>query len=238
MPLDIGGNVISSTSINTSSFSKSIISNGLLLNVDAANVNSYSGSGSTWYDLSKNKMNGSIQGGVTYTSSNTGVFSFDNSASAYVQFLNHQLFNFGTGDFTFEIWVRPTSFSSYSHMIAMPDQNTMALKANVTDGQIYFYSPGFSTYGSTSGWTLALNSWNHVTFVRRLGYAYCYLNGVLKGKVSGFTNSFLPQPLNIGNGWSGEKPTKQVSQVRVYNRGLVTAEVLNNFYSTKGRFGL
>ncbi len=86
MPLDIGGNVISSTSINTSSFSKSIISNGLLLNVDAANVNSYSGSGSTWYDLSKNKMNGSIQGVVTYTSSNTGVFSFDNSSSSYVLF--------------------------------------------------------------------------------------------------------------------------------------------------------
>jgi hypothetical protein len=238
MPLDVGGKIISSTSLISNTFSKSIIQNGLLLNVDVADSVSYPGSGSVLYDLTDYKMNGSIQAGVTYTSGNTGALTFDNSASAYIQFTNHQLFNFGTGDFAFEIWIRPTSFSSYTHMIAMPDQGTMALKANVSDGQIYFYSPAFSTYGSSSGWTLSLNNWNHVVFTRISNVAYCYLNGILKGKISGFNNSFLPNAPNIGNGWSGEKPTKQISQARIYRRGLVPGEVLNNYYATKGRFGL
>ena len=238
MPLDVGGKIISSTSLNVSSFSKPIITDGLLLNVDVANSASYPGSGSVLYDLTEFKMNGTIQGGVTYDSGNTKALSFDNSASAYIQFLNHQQFNFGTGDFTFEVWVRPTSFSSYSHFIAMPDQGTSALKANVSDGQIYYYSPSFTTYGSTPGWTLTLNAWNHVVMSRISNSAHCYLNGILRGIATGFNNSFLPQPPNIGNGWPGEKPTKQISQARIYKKGLVAAEVINNFYAGKSRYGL
>ncbi len=44
--------------------------------------------------------------------------------------------------------------------------------------------------------------------------------------------------MNIGAGWPNERPTKQVSQARVYNRALSHAEVVNNWYATKGRFGL
>lgn len=238
MPLDVGGKIVSSTTLNEGSFRQSIIKDGLLLNVDVANSASYPGSGSILYDLTEFKMNGSIQGGVSYTSGDTGALSFDTSSSAYIQFVNHQLFNFGTGDFTFEIWVRPTSFSNYSHFIAMPDQSISALKSEVNTGHIYYYSPGFSTYGSTPGWTLTLNTWNHVVMSRISNSAYCYLNGIQRGIVSGFNGSFLPQPPNIGNGWSGEKPTKQVSQARIYNKGLVAAEVINNYYSTKSRYGL
>lgn len=238
MPINVSGKIISSTSLNEGSFRQSIIKDGLLLNVDVGNSLSYPGSGSILYDLTEYKMNGAIQGGVTYSSGNTGVLSFDTGSSAYIQFLNHQQFNFGTGDFTFEIWVRPTSFSSYSHFIAMPDQSISALKANVSDGQIYYYSPTFTTYGNTPGWTLSLNNWNHVVMSRISNSAYCYLNGIQKGIVGGFNNNFFPEPPNIGNGWPGEKPTKQLSQARIYNKGLVAAEVINNYYSTKSRYGL
>lgn len=239
MALDVGGNIISSAGINANNFSSSIVKDGLILHVDAANKNSYPGSGTYWYDLSDYGMTGTTQSGVSYTSGNTGVMSFDSSANAYVQFLGHPLTNFGTGDFSLEMWIYPTSFSSYTHMFAMPDQGTFALKANVTDGAIYFYSGGvFGTYGSTPGWTLVINSWNHVVMVRRSSAAYCYLNGQMKGKVNGFTNNFSGYAMNIGAGWPNERPTKQVSQARVYNKGLVSAEVLNNYYSTKSRFGL
>ena len=239
MAINVGGNTLSSTGINNYNFNNTVIRNGLILHVDAANINSYPGSGTSWYDLSGNGMTGTTQSGVSYSSGNTGVMSFDTSANAYVQFLGNYLTNFGTGDFSLEMWVYPTSFSSYLHMFAMPDQGTFALKANVSDGAIYFYSGGvFGTYGSTPGWTLSLNAWNHVVMVRRSSVAYCYLNGQMKGKVTGFTNNFNGQAMNIGNGWPNERPTKQVSQARVYNRGLVSAEVLSNYYSTKGRFGL
>jgi hypothetical protein len=232
-------NKISSSGIKSLNFSTSIVKNGLILHVDAADIDSYPGSGTSWYDLSDFRMTGTTQSGVSYSSSNTGVLSFDTSANAYVQFLGHQLTNFRTDDFSLEMWIYPTSLSSYTHMFAMPDQGTFALKAEVTTGNIYFYSGGvFGTYGSTPGWTLSINAWNHVVMVRRSSVAYCYLNGQMKGKVTGFTNDFNGQALNIGAGWPNERPTKQVSQARVYNKGLVSAEVLNNYYATKGRFGL
>jgi len=238
MPLDVGGNVLSSTGISNYNFTTSIVKDALILHVDAANKNSYPGTGTAWYDLSDFGMTGTTQSGVSYSSSNTGVLSFDTSANAYVQFLGHPLTSFRTGDFSLEMWIRPTSLSSYTHMFAMPDQSTFALKANVTDGAIYFYSSAFTTYGSTPGWTLTINTWNHVIMTRRSSVAYCYLNGQLKGKVTGFTNDFYGQAMNIGAGWPNERPTKQVSQARIYNKGLVNAEVLNNYYATKGRFGL
>lgn len=239
MPLDVGGNVISSTGVSSLNFTTTIVKDGLVLHVDAANKNSYPGTGTAWYDLTENRMTGTTQSGVSYSSSNTGVLSFDTSANAYVQFLGHPFTSFRTGDFTLEMWIYPTSFSSYAHMFAMPDQNTFALKAEVTTGSIYFYSGGvFGTYGSTPGWTLSLNAWNHVVMVRRSLVAYCYLNGQMKGKVTGFNNDFYGQAMNIGAGWPNERPTKQVSQARIYNKGLVSAEVLNNYYATKGRFGL
>lgn len=231
-------NRLLSSGVTTSNLSTSIVKNGLILHVDAADIDSYPGSGTKLYDLSQNGMTGTTGTGVSYSSSNTGVMSFDTTSDANIAFLGHQFFQFYTGDFSLEMWIYPTSFSSYTHMFAMPDQGTFALKANVTDGQIYFYSPAFSTYGSTSGWTLVINSWNHVVMTRRSGFAYCYLNGSLKGKVSGFNNSINPAAINIGAGWPSERPTKQVSQARIYNRGLVNAEVINNYYATKGRFGL
>lgn len=238
MSVYVKTNRISSTGITTSNFSTSIVKNGLILHVDAGDIDSYPGSGTKLYDLSQNGMTGTTGTGVSYSSSNTGVMSFDTTSDANIAFLGHQFFQFYTSDFTLEMWIYPTSFASYTHMFAMPDQGTFALKANVTDGQIYFYSPAFSTYGFTSGWTLVINTWNHVVMTRRSGFAYCYLNGSLKGKVSGFNNSINPATLNIGAGWPNERPTKQVSQARVYNRGLVSAEVLNNYYATKNRFGL
>ncbi len=232
-------NKIQSSGIKSSNFSTSIVKNGLILHVDVADIDSYPGSGTKLYDLSQNGMTGTTGTGVSYSSSNTGVMSFDTTSDANISFLGHQFFQFYTGDFSLEMWIYPTSFSSYTHMFAIPDQGTFALKAEVTTGNIYFYSGGvFGTYGSTPGWTLTINAWNHVVMTRRSNFAYCYLNGSLKGKVSGFNNSINPATLNIGAGWPNERPTKQVSQIRVYNRGLVNAEVVNNYYATKSRFGL
>lgn len=239
MSLNIKGNIISSTDITSVGVFKSKVNrDGLVCYLDAANLDSYVGSGTSWVDMSGSGLNGTLQAGVTYSSSNTGVLSFDTTANAYIQFASSSIFAFGTGDFTLEMWIYPTSLASYHHMFDLPDQNTFGLKSEVTTGLIYFYSAAFNTYGSTAGWTLAINTWNHVCLVRRDSIAYPYLNAVIKGAVAGFTNNFTTQALNIGNGWPGEKPARQVSQARIYNRGLNPFEIAENFQATRGRFGI
>lgn len=157
----------------------------------------------------------------------------------YIYTTNNVPCNFGTGDFTAEVMIYPQSFSNYTHMVALPTQSTFALKANVSDGAIYYYDPSFSTYGSTPGWTLTLNQWNHVVLVRQNNVAYTYLNGVSYGSKSGFNTNFSSaQVANIGWGWGGEYTQKKINVVRLYNKALNEREVLQNFSSYKRRFGI
>ncbi len=214
-----------------------IITSGCVLSLDAADKLSYKGSGTTWTDLSGNNNTGTLTNGPTFNAGNQGSISFDGTDD-YVTSPSSNSFAFGTGDFTLEIWIYPQSFSTYLHMISLPAQSTFGLKADVSNGVIYFYSPAFDTYGFTSGWTLSLNTWNCVVFKRESSTAYAFLNGVSKGSKSGFTNNFTSQILNIHYGHPTEWAQCRISRVSIYNRSLSATEILQNYNATKGRFGL
>lgn len=214
-----------------------IVTSGLVLALDAADKLSYRGSGTTWRDLSGNNNTGTLTNGPTFSTGNMGSISFDGTDD-YVTSPSSNSFAFGTGDFTLEIWIYPQSFSGYVHMISLPSQSTFALKAEISSGVIYFYSPAFDTYGFTSGWTLSLNTWNCVVFKRESSTAYAFLNALSKGSKSGFTNNFTSQILNIHNGFGTEFTQCRISRVSIYNRALTATEILQNYNATKGRYGL
>jgi hypothetical protein len=54
-----------------------IITDGLVLYLDAANTKSYIGSGTTWKDLSRNSNDGTLTNGPTFDSGNSGSIVFD-----------------------------------------------------------------------------------------------------------------------------------------------------------------
>ena len=60
----------------------SLIDDGLILSLDANNINSYSGSGSTWNDVSGNNRNGTLLAGVTFT--NVSEIKYFNFSSSYI----------------------------------------------------------------------------------------------------------------------------------------------------------
>jgi len=57
--------------------SKPIVSEGLVVQLDAANSKSYPGTGTTWTDISGNANNGSLTNGPVFNSSNGGHFILD-----------------------------------------------------------------------------------------------------------------------------------------------------------------
>ena len=61
----------------TIGYGPTVVTDGLVLALDAADRNSYPGSGTTWTDLSGNGNNGTLDNSVTYTSNNGGGLSFD-----------------------------------------------------------------------------------------------------------------------------------------------------------------
>ena len=76
------------------------VTNGLVLAVDAADKNSYRGSGTTWTDLSGNNYNGTLTNGPTFNGGNMGSIVFD-----------------GTDDYSL------TTFSNSSNLINDPTTN-------------------------------------------------------------------------------------------------------------------
>ena len=87
--------------------SPSIVTNGLVLALDAANPKSYSGSGTTWNNLNGNINNGTLVNTPTY---NTNVsFSFDYTQFEYVTFANtNSLMFLNLLPYTLEAWIYPT----------------------------------------------------------------------------------------------------------------------------------
>ena len=214
------------------------ITNGLVLSLDAANVKSYVNGSTTWRDLSGNRNNATLINGPTFNSANLGSIVFD-ATDDFAIITSNAVFNFGTGDFTLETWIYPESFSTYLHMIQMPDQGTFALKANITDGAIYFYNPSFTTYGSTPNWTLVLNKWNYVAMTRVSSVAYVYLNGESKGSKTSFTTNFSNNTIKIHGGhFGGEFAQCKIATTKIYNKGLAASEILQNYNAQKSRFNL
>ena len=78
--------------------------NGLVLNLDAADRNSYPGSGTTWTDLSGNGNNGILTNGPTFTSQNGGAIVFDGT-NDYVAVANSSTVNPNNGSFSIVCWV-------------------------------------------------------------------------------------------------------------------------------------
>ena len=64
-----------------------IVTDGMVLNLDAGTPLSYPGSGTTWTDLSGNGRNGTLTNGPTYNSANGGSIVFDGS-NDYISFNN------------------------------------------------------------------------------------------------------------------------------------------------------
>ena len=57
------------------------IESGLVLYLDAANVKSYPGSGTSWFDLSGQNNTGTLINNPTYDSANRGSWSFNGTSN-------------------------------------------------------------------------------------------------------------------------------------------------------------
>lgn len=81
-----------------------IVTDGLVLNLNAADPNSYPGSGTTWIDISGNGNNGTLTNGPTFSSGNGGVIVFD-GVNDYVAITNSSTINPNNGSFSIVCWV-------------------------------------------------------------------------------------------------------------------------------------
>lgn len=98
-----------------------IVNSGLVLHLDAANSRSYPGSGTTWYDLTKNAKNAAFVNSPSFSSSNAQSSFTDFSTNQYLvtgDAYNGTSLPTGTSPRTLMVgFLTPPTISGYQHIV-------------------------------------------------------------------------------------------------------------------------
>ena len=224
-----------------------IVQNGLLLNLDAANPASYSGSGTTWNDLSGNNNHGTL---AANNSGSLPVFQngsfYFNGTSSYVSIVSSVIPN--SGSFSVSTWAKMSS-GRFTEMINTRNASTVTgflLTSSGSDIRAQINNPSFNQFvfsGTHS--TVQDDTWHLITITvdgttRTMN---AYVDNVFISS-NNFTAGSLVGQSNFVIGWDyawsggAEYFRGSIATVSVYNYALSNTEVTTNFNATKTRFGL
>ena len=234
------------------SFGKSIVTDGLVFYVDAANENSYPGSGTTWFDLiGENDGTFEPVAGPTYDSANGGSIAFDGADDGVVLANNSVFYLTPNQDQTNCGWFSTDNTSTSTiiydarNVIGAVTKGYFIGVQNNGTLRAWFYYDLSSTLSLKLSTSISQNTWYYYSVVfNRTGLMSLYLNGTLEDSVdiSPYTNndySINTNP-NIGiksYSGSGVLPFNgNISNVSIYNRALSSTEILQNYNALKNRF--
>lgn len=250
MPVNIGNNTVSSSSITSSYFNKTIVKPGLICHLDAGNKNSYSGSGSTWNDLSGYGNTVTLYntgfsterggGGIQFGYNAWGVHNISNAPfqqNFTMSFLFKHTKGYATSSGGGGDWDWLYTMNNYGNGMTL---TTLGDVPRMNYGQWFTDGISTSTPGFTS--TMTLNQYYYITFGRNGNTCFCYVNANQQGQWQGTSATPTLTDIRIGcvpNGntsqewWNGV-----INVVHVYNRPLSAGEVANNYYALKNRFSI
>ena len=231
-----------------------IITDGLVLCLDAAATKSYPGSGTTWTDVSTSKTNITLSANSTYTSSKGGGIAFDGASD----------YGYKTGlsytPYCMEVWFHndidiTKDFKpggGYEQILGFGGNSggiaCRAWTSGMTDETIGFWTPNYQTNGATYikdnvyiGDHNLIFNWNGSTYdiwldgIKRTTYAFMLggttptdaalvsMNSIYLGRDTATYNYYF-------NG--------TIYRLAIYGSQLSDDQVLQNFNSTRGRFGI
>jgi hypothetical protein len=237
----------------------SIVTSGLVLNLDASNASSYAGSGTSWFDLSGNGNNGTLTNGPTFNSANGGSIVFDGT-NDYISIGSQNIVGTGTSAFTGELWwyINKTLASGeYIMPIRIKQDSEFFIALYNPSGTYNLYGTfrGYAQYGIPVTNSDYINKWICMQFVYTGGnkntassYKF-YINGA---QIAVGSNSFGAAGgeganCNIigadGNSGCNTFFTSgvmkgNIASYRLYTGELTASQLLQNYNANKTKFGL
>jgi hypothetical protein len=219
-------------------YGPSVVKSGLVLALDAADINSYPGTGTTIYDLSGNGNNGTLVNGVGYNQTNGGVLVFD----GIDDFVDVPSPNLASTNYTVMTAGRYVSIpyvgSPYGagRLISSRSNNwLLGLWGGSTEN---YYAEGWV---SSVGAGTSNTSWRIWTGTGDIGgdtYSVYVNNSLITASSTG--GSAGPNGFSIGRYGPGnsEYSNSNFSFLLAYNRILTQAEITQNYNATKTRYKL
>lgn len=216
-----------------------LVTDGLVLYVDAADRTSYVSGSTVWRDLSTSNTSGSLLNGPTFNSSNGGSIVFDGVDDQ----VNANAINVGI-NFTVNVW---TKVNSTTRMILLSNAYLYTTNKgflfnvgnNGTDlflalGQDQQYRISSNGYVSANTWFCASATFDGTTIK-------LYYNGIettyqaTVGSIS--TLVYDANPLFLGKG-TYDTFQGNIAISQMYNRALSASEVQQNFNAQRQRFNI
>jgi hypothetical protein len=229
-----------------------IVTNGLVLCLDAADLNSYPTTGTTWFDLAGSN-NGTLTNGPTF--SGTGASSsivFDGTNDYVLSNLNT---NLNEQSMTVSFFFKNLTTPDWTDFVSLIDTSNQSLVFEkggnngfpLTNGYIKVYPT--NTYVTslvdilTTGFFVQNSNIHYITLTTSPTQWNLYSETGLyaSGSVSGTTNYF--NKISVGTDYSRTSGSPRYSKcnfyvVQIYNRALSAQEVLQNYNAQKARFGI
>ncbi len=211
----------------------------LKLYLDASDPNSYSGVGTTWYDLSSSgndvQMNNS--GSINWV--NTGATYFSTGSNGW--FSNPSGIDLPTGNtpYTFIIWAQIESgWNANGFMSIGPfgiANQSNAFRTGIENQFInYWWANDLAVVGSlpsTTSWFNAVAKFDGTT-------RSILVNGVLLGSDTPVGHYVSTSELQIAKTYTNEYLNGNVGEVLIYDIALSDSDILQYYNDTKTRFGL
>lgn len=208
----------------------------------------------SWLDETRYQTNGTLRNTPQWNPAWSGVFRFDYSQSENVLVGTSSTFAFtGAQPYTLEAWVYPTRNPGASNWTGIFNREDSATGAR--DGyNLYFLGSATTTTNfAAERWvagssvfasfnidsTVSVNAWHHIVATYDGTNVRLYRNGSLQSTSASQTTSITntTKPLEIasrgGNFFDG-----YIALAKVYNSAITTNQIVTNFYSYRGRFGI
>ena len=220
-----------------------IVTDGLVLAVDAGSERSYPGSGTTTTSLVGSNT-GTLTNGVAFSADNGGTWDFDGTDD-YIA-----IDNLGLSSHTIEGWIKSDnasqgggSYTTIKSVIGNYDGGSSkytyigfipTLTWRIDDGSI-------SHQSVAEAGTVSVDTWYHValTYNASDGVTVGYLNGVQQGTINYTSNvTFNSIPFNLCKSQPNAYFDGSVALSRCYNRAISATEISQNYNAQKSRFGL
>lgn len=235
-------------------FGNSIVRDGLSLALDVADIASYPGSGSSWFDLAQ---------GLTFTSAGTqtplatvgGVPCFTFNGSGYWSCgTNYQLVDFA-GDCTLIMWLWSSDITTRATLfqkngtVYQPYQQEIAMTWETDETLSYYsrYSTAATPYDYANGPTVSIGSWTMCAIKMSSGKTSTARTGFRSTNGSPWVANYTSNTstavtaagaIVIGTGYAGTIARGYIAGCYAYNKMLSDAEIAQNFKAHRWRFGV
>jgi hypothetical protein len=219
-----------------------IVTDNLVLCLDAANPKSYPGSGTAWTDLRRNGNDAILYNGPTYSTENKGIITTDGT-NDNIYILNNPTISSFASDITINFLVKIIGTTDYMCLFGKQTDDgwTDGFGAFFENGLFYFFVNDWLGYFVGTAGANVSGSFMNLTFVKSGTYLYIYKNGAVlasqNASPGNITNT--SSSLTFGNTPSNNYPmSASFSHISLYNVALSPTQILQNYNALKGRYKL